>query len=102
MSNCRFPISNWVRGVRESLPPKDLWISGAVAKLSVSFRPDASGFRNFPFRSVLFRLVPGSSVECGFRIWEFGGGTVCSQTVLLETRTEHSLTSKLWHPQVQA
>jgi len=31
---------------------------GPVAKRSVSFRPDASGFRNFPFRSVLFRWVP--------------------------------------------
>ncbi len=28
--------------------------------------------------------------NCGFGTWEFGGGTVCSQTVLLDTRTEHS------------
>ena len=54
MSNCRFPISNWVRLFREPLLPNDLRISRRlriVPCCSVSFR-------NFPFRSVLFRRVP--------------------------------------------
>ena len=54
MSNCRFPISNWVRGVRESLPPKDLRIQGSSRNVPIRSRT----FRNFPFRSVLFRPVP--------------------------------------------
>ncbi|GAH36158.1 unnamed protein product [marine sediment metagenome] len=54
---------------------------GAAAKGSVSFR-------SVPKLSVSFRSFPRLG----------GGGTVCSQTVLLDTRTEHSLTSKLWHP----
>jgi len=56
---------------------------GNVAELSVSFR-------NFPFRSVSFRLFPPRSAPFRSVPRLGGGGTVCSQTVLLDTRTEHS------------
>ena len=71
-------------GIRKTLTRRDLRISGRSRNV-----PFLSGtFRNFPFRSVSFRLVPRSA-ECRLRSadrrnrW---GGTVCSQTVLLETR----------------
>jgi len=52
----QLPISNFQFGprVRESLPPKDLRISGRLGNFP--FR--SKTFRNFPFRSVLFRLFP--------------------------------------------
>ena len=54
MSNCGFPISNWVRCAREPLLPRDLGISGS----SPNFPFCSVSFRNFPFRSVSFRPVP--------------------------------------------
>jgi len=63
MSNCRFPISNWVRGVASLCRPRTYGFAGPFRNFP--FR--SATFRNFPFRSVSFRLVPPGSAGVTWR-----------------------------------
>ena len=71
MSNCRFPISNWVRGVANLCRPRTYGFRGPRG--TFRFVPKLSEtFRFVPFCSVWFRtdfLLPGAelrvlSAEC--------------------------------------
>ena len=90
MSNCRFPISNWVRCAREPLLPKDLRISVRLRNV-----PFLSGtFRFVPFRSVLVRSCPGRSgclrsrdpaLRCCFKSMLCPLCSLCSRSSRLKT-----------------
>ena len=96
-TDCQLPISSFQLGSRsrESLPPKDLRISGPVAKRSVSFRnfPKLSvSFRFVPLCSVWFRVVPN-----GFPIaWCRAGSAECGVLSAAGTLGTHFPSSLAW------